>query len=56
MRLTQLVAKRPHRLVLDLANVMLMDCAGITHIARQAGPPARLPRRLADPPARTANS
>jgi anti-sigma B factor antagonist len=33
-RLTDLLAKRPQRLVLDLANVAFMDCAGITPIAR----------------------
>jgi len=33
-RLTDLLAKRPQRLVLDLANVTFMDCAGITPIAR----------------------
>ena len=32
--LTELIAKRPQRLVLDLANVVFMDCAGITPIAR----------------------
>jgi anti-anti-sigma regulatory factor len=32
VRLTKRVAKRPHRRVLDLANVMFMDCAGITHM------------------------
>lgn len=34
MRFAELLAKRPQRLVLDLANVTFMDCAGITPIAR----------------------
>ena len=43
VRLTTLVAERPHRRVLDLASVMFMDCAGITHIApgQRALPPGR---------------
>jgi anti-sigma B factor antagonist len=42
-QLTELIAKRPQRLVLDLANVVFMDCAGITPIARarRALPPGR---------------
>ncbi len=41
--LTELIAKRPQQLVLDLANVLFMDCAGITLIvrARRALPAAR---------------
>ncbi len=42
-RLAELLAKRPRRLVLDLANVVFMDCAGIGPIAkaRQALPADR---------------
>ena len=44
--LTKLVAKRPPRRVLDLADVMFMDCAGITHIARHAVPSRQVPAVL----------
>jgi anti-anti-sigma factor len=42
-RFAELLAKRPQRLVLDLADVTFMDCAGITPIARarRALAPAR---------------
>jgi anti-anti-sigma factor len=33
-RFAEVLAKRPQRLVLDLANLTFMDCAGITPIAR----------------------
>ena len=44
--LTKLVAKRPHRRVLDLADVVFMDCAGITNIAWHAGPSRQVPAVL----------
>jgi anti-sigma B factor antagonist len=42
-RLAELLAKRPQRLVLDLAQVEFMDCAGVSPIAkaRQALPADR---------------
>jgi anti-sigma B factor antagonist len=49
-QLTELIAKRPQRLVLDLANVVFMDCAGITPIARaRRALPAGRPVTLRSP-------
>lgn len=36
-QLTEILARKPHRLILDMATLAFIDCGGITPIARARG-------------------